>query len=130
MFLIFMLDLTIAVLSSCSGARLTGRVDVGRPQELHAPSAFSGRKANIILLHLPDLVRTSGHEGEHTKTAEESSMLLEQHAALLCESIKTHVQHQPERTLIIVVCPWPREASANCDPIQDSCAHAAKIIAR
>ena len=104
------------------------RPDLSCPQELHAPCAFSGRKANIILLHLPDLVRTSGHDGEHAKTADERSEHLEQHAALLCQSIKTHVQAQPDRTLIIVVCPWPQEVSANCDPIQHSCERAAQLI--
>ena len=94
--------------------------------ELHAPQAFRGTRANVIVLHLPDLLRVSSEADvrDHSDTAgsvaDENDEArgerdlagrgrdLEEHACLLCDSILNSLRASPQRPLVLVVCPWPQ----------------------
>jgi len=98
-------------------------------QELLAPVAFRDTRANVIVLHLPDLVRNAikddgKPDDQQHKTAAEMGRDMENHVRLLCLSLLSKLEAEPHRHLVLVLCPWPDDVI----PLASSCARAAHQI--
>ena len=91
--------------------------------ELHTPSAFRNTLANLVVVHLPDLVHTRGEQGLHENVTVERGNDLEEHAKLLCQSLFTSLHAQQHRPLVLIICPWKG------GPLASSCAKAAQHFA-